>query len=414
MNLRAFLLVCLLIPLGALAQKKEKPRLLIYGSNSEAWVAAWQAVKSNVPTVLVYDREFDAQEVMVKFARRARESPKSDSLVKDQDSLNLMRDNGVGENEFNIGLSPFMTEIDDKTVKELKKSKKGWQVTLSDNQKFNVIAIIDASENSDLLKMSNLDVGQTDRQDFTLPSDMSLEMSRTTLASLNMDSLTRVVFLDDLLKSQKDNIFDLGIARKYILHRYLKQDGMGDDLSTVPYAKALGATAGYLAFFKTDASKIDIRKLQAELINFSDEIVPYQDVNLKDDHFKAIVKCYLTGFFLGNKKSNKYIFDGQAAVKFSEIKPVLNDIYTRSQLWFLDNYREDDLRWKDLISLIKFVSFKGDEVERQLQKNWTTKLKFSGDYNPQNIVTREQFAVVTDLYSTAFAKAIKIDGNFLK
>ena len=408
MNLRAFMLLCMLIPLGALAQKKEKPRLLIYGSNAVAWTAAVQATQSNVPTVSVYNEPINSQFNLNKWAESLKNNHKPDSLNKDPDSIDALELGTVGFNKVNDAVNPLLTEIENRTIKKLDKTKRGWQVTLSDNQKFNVIAIIDATENSDLVKMSKLDFETPTKEEFTLAKEMTLPLSRTTVATLNTtDSINKVVFLEDILKAQKDNLFGLGRG-KYLLNE--KQNDSG----TIAFSKALGVTAGYLAFFKTDASKIDVRKLQAELINFSNAIIPYQDVRAEDSHFKAIVKCYLTGFFLGKEQGNKYIFDKNAAVRFEEIKPVLNDIYTRSQLWFLDNYRDEDLTWKDLISLIRFISFKGDEVDRQIKKDWNTKLKFEGEYNSESKVTREQFAVMTDLFSTAFAKAINLDGTFVK
>jgi len=409
--------------MGVLAQKKEKPRLLIYGSNEYSSTAAFQAAQSNVPTVLVYDKPIDTRFSLSELAKNSKEDLKPESHLKDPDSLGALEFGALVVNEFNNKINPFLTEIDNKTVKKLVKTKKGWEVTLSDNQKFNVISIIDATENSDLTSLSKLNFDVQEKDDFTLPKDMSLAMSRTTVASIAHDSIRRVIFLEDLLKAQKDNLFNLGIGRKYLALKPAEnsleddlsaEEEENDDIGDLPFAKALGATAGYLAFFKSDAGKIDIRKLQSELITFDSNIIPYQDVSSDDNHFKAIVKCYLTGFFLGKEHEGKYIFDKAANVKFDEIKPVFNDIYTRSQLWFLDNYRNDDLTWKDLISLIRFVSFKGEEVETQIAKGWSTKLKFEGEYNPENKITREQFAVVTDLYSSAFAKAINLDGSFVK
>lgn len=424
MNLRVLTLVCLLLPMVLIAQKKEKPTLLIYGSDVTALSAAIQSARSNVPTVLVMDKPILAEEITTEVLKiegnnkldggiwmgilmeMAMSKNRDDSLAK---VVKLDFNPRLARNSIDkfINQLPNLTILKDKSVSKINKGRKKWEVTLSDNQKFDVISIIDASESASLLKTSGLNLDSAAQLNFTPASEMSLELSRTTLAVGALNQTVNVVFLKDILNSEKDNFFDIGRLRNIPINA-----------ESIPFrsafGQAIGATAAYSAFFKTTTKSIDIRKLQSELLTYKARLIPYQDVKINDVHLNAIQKCFLTGFFLGIESDGKYVFNKSGIVRFDDIKEVLNDIYTRSQLWFLDNYRNDDLTWKDLMSLIRFVSFKGDEVEKQIIKDWSTKLKFEGEYNQENKVTREQFAVVTDLFSTAFSKAINLDGSFVK
>jgi len=424
MNLRVLVLVCLLFPLTVLAQKKEKPRMLVYGSNITALSAAIQAAKSNVPTVMLMDTPILAEEItsnplsiegnqnldgglwMKILMDMAISKTRSDSLalVVKRDFNSRLAQNAIDKYLTEL---PNLTIIKNQSVTKIVKGRRDWQVTLSNRQKYDVISIVDATEEAKLFTLADIVIDSAESKGFTSAKDMTLAMSRTTLAVSELNNSAHVVFLKDLLSSEKDSFFYISASQK-----------INNTPETIAfkaaYGQALGATAAYCAFFKTTTNKIDIRKLQSELLGFQTRVIPYQDIEINNDHFNAIQKCYLTGFFLGSEESGKYLLNKDQNIRFDEIKEVFNEIYTRSQLWFLDNYRDDELTWKDLIGLIKFVDFKGDEVERQIEKDWKKKLKFEGDYHADRKVTREQFAVITDLFSSAFAKAINLDGTFVK
>src|SRR5690606_13782483 len=129
------------------------------------------------------------------------------------------------------------------------------------------------------------------------------------------------------------------------------------------FGQSIGATAAYCAFFKATTQEIDIRKLQAELLAFGMRMNPYQNISVSDPHFASIQKFYLTGIFSFDDL-HACQFTKSEPIRFNELETVLNDIYTRSQLWFLDNNRDEVLLWKDLLSLIRYVSLKGTEVNK--------------------------------------------------
>lgn len=444
MNLRVITLLCLLFPLIVFGQKKEKPRMLIYGDNYVARKIADQAILSNIPVLVVLSGKDEMSDLEKELQQNSKIDNNPLNENKPIDELGSLEAGArVIQNHMQLK-SNLLTLFENTQVNKITKGKRNWEVVLSNKQKFSVISVLDASSDAALTKLSNIKFDSPEIKEYTAAKDMKLAESRTTLASMEMDGQMSVVFLKDILQFEKDNFFDLGSARSVVFN---EMDTLNQSFEL---CQALAATVGYLAFFKTDSKKIDIRKLQAELLSLFSDIIPYQDILLDineevvteggvilpektadsvkttanviantkpfkaNPHYKAIQKCYLTGFFLGKSDGNRYIFDKDSPVRFAEIKDVLNDIYTRSQLWFLDNYRDEELTWKDLVSLIKFISFKGDEVEKYIAKEWSNKLKFEGEYRPENKVTREQFAVVTDLFSTAFSKAINLDGSFVK
>lgn len=425
MCLRLFLgwLMLILIPLAAVAQKKEQPRILIYGSDIIALNAAVQSARSHVPTVWVWDEDQLAAELtqdtlsitsnlnldgglwMEMLMEMGMSKSRSDSLasaVKRNFNPRLAK-NAIEKIIANL---PNLTIVKGETIDQAERRRKGWQITLSNNQKYQVVAVVDASRNGDVVAF------QKRAEERAFPAfqqidELSLAASRTTLAVGEYAGRLQVVLLADLLQSEQDNLFDAGYFRTV-------------DVSpeSIPFraalGQALGATAGYCAFFKTQTDKIDIRKLQSELLAFRARLNPYQDVSMANRHFSALQKLYLTGFFMGERVGQEYHLKPDQVLRLEEVQDVLNSVYTRSQLWFLDHSHQGDITWGELMELTKFVSFKGDEIVRQVERDWRAKFHFEGTYDPECVVTRLQFAVITDLFSDTFAKAVNLDGSFVK
>ncbi|SEF82408.1 FAD-dependent oxidoreductase [Sphingobacterium lactis] len=425
MKLRIVFLICLLLPVLAFSQKKKgSPKLLVYGSDVTAWSAAVQAAKSNVETVLVLDSPFLGKELtddrlaiqhalaldggqwMWLLMDMAGSKSRSDSVatITKRDFNPQLAKNAL---EKSVDAQANLTVIPNQQVIKADKGRRAWEITLSNRQRYSVLSVLDASVDGTIAKSAGIPVDSLSKGSLTAMKDVNLAISRTTVAVGELDQQPQLVFLRDLLQGEKENVLDIGLMRSIAK----SPENIGFRSA---YGQALGATAAYLAFFKTTSKKIDIRKLQAELLAFNVRMTPYADVATDDRDFKALQKFFLTGVFLGREEQGQYVFDRKGYVKFSDIKDILNDIYTRSQLWFLDNYRDEEMTWKDVIGLIKFVSFKGDEVERQIEKDWSTKFKFEGTYKPEDKITREQFAIITDLFTTSFAKAINLDGTFVK
>lgn len=406
----------------SVAQKKKNPQVLVYGSGILAFSAAVQSAQSSVPTVWVVDSEV----LVPQFSERAVEVENADGtdggiwldLLMDMalsktrsDSLADMVKHDMSPRLFQNAMERIINKqqhlqiIRGRSIENLKKGKKNWQVTLNDKQKLDVMCLVDASDDQPLWALSGL-TGELQATAPLSAKDLSLVQQRTLVASGGADSVYAVQ-LKHLLAGQMENLFTLrGV-----------QGIFGDRLEDAPLrssvGQALGACAAYLAFFKQTADKIDVRKVQMELLTYGARILPYQDVKIEDNNFLAVQKTGLAGILQGEHNGSQYRLGKDAKVRFDEIEPIFDQLYSRSQLWFLDN-KGEFLRWKDFLSLIKFVGLRGDEVERQMEKDWSTKLKFDGAYDPEGLVQRYEFMVVLDRYATPFVKAVNQQGQFVQ
>ncbi|MFD1769462.1 hypothetical protein [Sphingobacterium suaedae] len=420
------LILLALIAQPSWAQKSKKPQVLIYGSGVLAFAAAIQSAKSSVPTIWVTDTAMWVPE----FSEKARQlegishtdggiwlgilmdmalsKTRSDSLavVVKRDMNPRLFQNAL---EKTVSKQPELTVIKDQRIIGLKKHKRDWQITLSNKQKYEVRTILDASVPQSLLELIAAETHQAESRSLPLLHDLTLAQVRTVVASGEIEGKLYAVLLDNLLAGEQDGFFSLTAIHQ--------MQGIGV-VETAPFrgaiGQALGATAAYLAFFKTSADKVDVRKLQMELLSYGARLLPYQDIDISDAHFEVVQKFGVTGMLPApNRSEAVYKLGKDLPVSYRDVQPIFDQLYARSQLWFLD-HKGEDFRWKDFISLIKFVGLRGDEVEKQIVKDWKTKLKFEGSFDPEGVVKRYEFAVILDRYAAAFVKAVNQQGQFIR
>src|SRR5690606_32292478 len=175
--------------------------------------------------------------------------------------------------------------------------------------------------------------------------------------------------------------------------------------------QAVGAAAAYTAFYKVTPDKLDVRSVQGELLQYGGRLMPFVDVPLESPHFGAIQRVGATGMLLGRKDEHGGLyFDADAPVTADEVKPVLNALFSRSQIWFIDHADIDTFTIADLFSYIKFVGQRGNELEAQVQKNWE-RYHFDGGFDEQQQATRAQVAVLLDAYCDPFDVKVGLDGT---
>lgn len=419
MKFRLFVFALVCIPLLSLAQRKQKPALLVFGTDVEALAAAVQSAKSSVPTLWVIDGNQIASSLtdqnvsivsnngldggiwMDLLMLVGHSTIKSDSIasqIKKDISAQIMS-NSI---EKIINDLPLLTILKNTGVDKISQGKRGWNVILTDRSKHEFRTVIDASTGQSLAaKLPNLTSPRiSDR--ILRSTELSLEASRTTVAVGESEGAMYAFTHDNLLYGEKDNFFTL-----QAIHQF------GPNIDNIPlrmqFAQALGAAAAYTAFFKTTSSKIDVRKLQTELMTYGSRLLPLTDISIEDPYFNAYQKIYLTGIF----KNEANQFDKSDNVRFDEISPILNQLYSRSQLWFLDN-KGEYLNWKDLIELVKFIGLRGDEVDRQIEKDWGSKLAFEQEFDPERLVTRAEFAVVLDRFANPYVVSISNNGVIMR
>jgi len=406
------------------APKPKKPEMLVYGSGALAFAAALQGAKSGVATLWVTETKelipeltgggrlridnfpyLDGGIWMELLMETARSKTKSDSLAQavKRDINPQLAKNALDRL---LAAHPLLTLVESQPIRAAKHKNGYWEVTLGNKQRFQVRAVLDAGKEQHLRSLAGIE-NPADKPAGILPiGEIPLEHSRTLVASGQSGNAVYGVSLADLLFAEQDNFFDLSGFQPFL----------GDDPRDMPFkaaiGQAFGAAAAYVAFFKTTTDKIDVRKLQTELLTYGAKIMPYQDLGTDDAHLDAVQKFGLSGILQGRTADGAFLLDKTDRVAYKEIEPIFNRLYSRSQLWFADNQGEY-FTWREFLSLVKFVGMKGD-IEKQIERDWNAKLKFDGKFDLDDAITRYQFAVMLDRYAPPYFTGVTRDGGFVR
>ncbi|RKR81452.1 FAD dependent oxidoreductase [Mucilaginibacter gracilis] len=182
--------------------------------------------------------------------------------------------------------------------------------------------------------------------------------------------------------------------------------------------QGVGTIAAYCAFFKTTTKHLEVRKIQIELLDYKGYLMPFVDVNQTHRYFRAVQQIGATGMLRGvqiaNGKTASVYFLPDSAVKTSEIKPVMLDLYTRSFLWFNKAKPGEVFTVGNLLSFISEMTLADPEtLKKNLQSFWKTKYKFTTDFNTERPITRLEFAVLANIYINPFGRMVDITGRFV-
>lgn len=179
-----------------------------------------------------------------------------------------------------------------------------------------------------------------------------------------------------------------------------------------------GATAAYCAFYTKNTNNLDVRKIQEEILIYSGSIMPYADVLKDDPDYRAIQQVgatgLLEGFFKPQGKSAQMLFKPDTIVYTVELRDLLNDMYTRSFIWFNKNQPGEKFTVGNLISYISEMSLAEPEnLQRVMQANWKTKYKFPTPFDPKRPVTRREFAALANRYLNPFSRKVDMTGKLI-
>lgn len=400
--LRYLILVICSLPLFLFA-KSPKPKILIYGSTLEAYVAALQSAASGVPTLWVnpegYSFGLDQKQIAEESNSTLLDGGVIHQFIKAEkvstDTKALFQQNGKPQSYKVLTQDNLLlTSIVDADVAQLK-SGKNWSITLTNKKKYDVVTVLDASAEKSLLQKTSLK-GLPELK-YRPAKDLKLGESRAVVFVGDLQENVYVSTLSDLL-TQIDNFYvvrvDQDVPKSF----------------RMSYAQIMGAIAGYCAFFKTTADKTDLRTLQNELLMFRARLLPTVDVTVKDRNFISLQRTYLAGILPLRFLNEQPIFDLKDSVRVSDIKPIINQFYSRAQLWFVDNNPEF-LTLQDALNLIKFTAFRGEELDVEIKNKWNKELTFEGDFDPSKVISRYEFAVLFDRYASPFVKKVSQDGT---
>lgn len=426
MTKRFFTILVFIIPVLSFGQSK-KPEVLIYGSGIDAYTAAVQSAMSGLNTIWISDNEKLVPELTTTpttiegnkhldsgiwatfLAKTLQQDKRSDSL---SEIAKRRLSPQIAANAINdlTAVHTNLTVIKSTPVKSIKRSGKTWQVELNNRVRYKVRAVVDGSADGGLHKLAYPGipyVSKTTVETDYFEAEQYLPLQRTGVAVATKGSPFTLP-LATLIPGNADNFFVTRISPT--VHDLLSGDA--EDIPLLAHVgQVIGAAASYTAFFRTTSDKIDLRKVQGEILQYGSRLLPFQDIPIESPHLPAIQRIGATGIFDGFVSDTAgFYFHPDLNLSTAEIAPVLNQLFSRSQIWFIDNSM-DTMTMADLLSLIKHIGHKGNELEGQLEKYWTRRFYFDGEYDLEMPATRRHFAVLFDTYCKPFDVQVGLDGS---
>ncbi|MFC6103811.1 FAD-dependent oxidoreductase [Olivibacter domesticus] len=408
-------------------KKAAKPQVLVYGHDAGAFSAAIQSAQSGVETLLIIDSTHIGGTLISGKNKQISTNHHLDigtwafflrgiaNVKTISDSASRAAKNNISpriaQNVFEGTLDTVQRLSFRKNLKisALEKSGKNWQVTLSSKEKIKVKAIVDASLNASLSALITKNEEPAPKAQLkTIQYNDPLYRTGIAVGAIE-DKIFNIPLKSILPDSNRANYFVVNTLNDTHLLN-------GNDVPiTMLLAQACGAAAAYCAFFDVSSDKINARTLQGELLAYKSFIMPFQDVSLDDPHATQIQHVGATGILQGVYKkegnSKKFLFLPDSLVSSKQIEPVIKQLFTRSQIWFKDK-NISTLKSSDVLSLIKYVANRGDELDAEVEKGWKKRFRFKGEFKQSNLLTRRQLAVLLDTYLQPFNVRITSDGNF--
>ncbi|GAB2974697.1 hypothetical protein GCM10027049_06270 [Mucilaginibacter puniceus] len=306
------------------------------------------------------------------------------------------------------------------TFTTIKKDGTGWEVSVTVNGKNNIIkakVVVDATYDAEVVTK----VGAVRPQYFEPYRDRSDELYRTSIAVGDYGIPPRTNEHTDFTTT-KFGGYD--IPMKYVIvnnaDNLLITEIVMPNLSRTDYVpiqltlgQGVGCIAAYCAFFKTTTKNLNVRIIQQELLDFKGFLMPYADVKQDNKYVRAIQQIGATGILNRIFKRFDMVFMPDTTVTTAEIKPVLNEIYSRAFIWFDKENPAELFTVGNTLSLIsEFTLTDPKTLQATLQKDWQAKYGFI-NFDTDRPITRLEFAVLVNQYLNPFARKIDLEGNMV-
>ncbi|MET3978181.1 hypothetical protein ABIB62_000749 [Mucilaginibacter sp. UYP25] len=304
----------------------------------------------------------------------------------------------------------------------LKKDGTGWIVTATINGRPVTIKaklVVDATEPGDVVRAAGLKSGETQRvlNDMYTPYPPEASVSQLYRTSIAVgDALpgkkspllaAYCIPLGAVVVKDQENLLITGEAV-----------GLTDPAVQMALGQGVGATAAYCVFFNTTTKNLRPRVIQGEILDHKGMLVPFADIKTTDRDYRAIQQVGATGLLQGIQKVNgnsaQVLFVPDTLVRTAEIKLFLNEIYSRSFLWFNREQPGELFTIANLLSYISEMTLRDPEnLQEGFQKTWKNYYHFPTDFNPNRPITRREFAVLANRFLNPFARKIDISGRLV-
>lgn len=414
--------------------KAFKPKVLVYGSGVDAFAAAVQAAQSGVQTLWVMDKEKveslltegEAKTVnayadlplgsWALFLRAmAGVSQGSDSAYSA--ARNLINPQ-IATNTFeHVADTAKNLQTKTKTaITAIKKAGKGYEVTYDNKEKQKFLSVVDASDDHILFKTLSKDYLSGSEVKVKKALDLASQrvsyhepLYRTSLVLTGHKGRKAYLPMAALLPDTASNIF----STKGFQGNIAGETSVDAVPQLMLQGQAIGAMAAFCAFFDTTTDKITVRLLQGELLAFGSWLLPFQDISVLDPHAGAVQHIGITGLLKGEYISGKFLFLPDTTVSKDEIRDICEQLYTRSQIWFLQHQDIEQLSLGQTLDFIKYIANRGEELSAEVEKGWAKRFKFTTTFDKERLITRREFAVLIDTYIQPFNLKVDLAGEFI-
>jgi hypothetical protein len=300
----------------------------------------------------------------------------------------------------------------------IKKDGDGWAITINPEGNSQVIkakVLIDATANASIAEKAGINFNPYDFASGSQPSTY-----RTSIATGENPALQPAGNSSNYPQLPAyciplNAIVAKGTSNLIVIGTFFPND----DIQYLPNQLALGQGAGtaaaFCAFFKTTTAKLNVRTAQGELLDFKGELLPFTDI-ANDRYLRAIQQVGATGLLKGMQKpgSGDLLFMPDSAVNTADIEPVLNDIYSRTFLWFNREKPKAQFTVENTLSLISEITLTDPKtLHISMAKNWKAQYKFNSDFDVNRPVSRREFAILINQFLNPFARTVDMAGRFV-
>ncbi|GAC1562109.1 MAG: hypothetical protein NVS3B13_34120 [Mucilaginibacter sp.] len=304
-------------------------------------------------------------------------------------------------------------------VTAIKKDGDRWDVMTTQNGKivtFKVRVVVDATENGEIAAKSGakLNAGFNKESTGARRYRTAIATGDNFPAQINLPntyppSPAWYIPLSSVVLKDAENIL--------LTEKILPGEKTIEYLPTqLELGQGVGAIAAYCAFFKTTTKNLKVHVIQGELLDFKCYLVPFTDISPRDRNWRAVQQVCATGLLIGIQQGSgrQFVFNPEASVTTAEIKPLLNEIYTRAFLWFGKEKPGETFTVGNLLSLISDCTLTEPQTLRiGMQKAWKTQYKFRLDFDLSRPVTRMEFAVLANKFLNPFGRMVDLEGRLV-
>lgn len=174
-----------------------------------------------------------------------------------------------------------------------------------------------------------------------------------------------------------------------------------------PVVMQIGQAAGALAALavkeKKDIKEVSVREVQNAILDAKGYLQPYLDLEVDDPNFKVLQRIGCTGILRGRGLnvgwSNQTWFDADSLLTSEALLPGLTDFYPE----FTANVSEGNITIQSAISLLyQLKQTLKQQIEESNEEAFSTAMQQKWqelgltDFNPERVITRKEFAILTD------------------